>query len=215
MAQSSKLLVYQMRIGPADNFIYLVGDPVTKEMASIDPAWDAPQILAEAEQLGYTITAVWITHGHGDHTNALADLLERNPVPVYISRHEAAQFCPDVAGMIDLDDGDTVTLGSLELKVIHTPGHSPGGQCFLLDDQILVGDTLFIDGCGRCDLPGSDVEGMYDSIHNKLMPLPDETRIYVGHDYGPKAVDTIGNQKKTNRFMLATTKEAFIKERMG
>lgn len=215
MESTSTLLVHQMSLGPADNFIYLVGDTKTKEMVSIDPAWDAPFILAEAERLGYTITAVWLTHGHGDHTNGLADLLESCPVPVYISRHEAAQFRPNVEGMSDLDDGDTVIVGSIELQVIHTPGHSPGGLCFLYQDQILVGDTLFIDGCGRCDLPDSDVEAMYNSIHNKLMMLPDETRIYVGHDYGPKPVDTIGNQKQTNRFMLATTKEAFIKERMG
>jgi len=215
MESKSNLLVHQMSIGPADNFIYLIGDTETKEMASVDPAWDVPFILAEAERLGYTITSVLLTHGHGDHTNGLTELLESHPVPVYISRNEAAQFRPDVDGMIDLDDGDSVTLGSLILQVIHTPGHSPGGLCFLYKDQILVGDTLFIDGCGRCDLPGSDVEAMYHSIHKKLMPLPDNTRIYVGHNYGPAPVDTIGGQKKTNRFMLASTKEAFIKERMG
>ena len=106
-------------------------------------------------------------------------------------------------------------LGELTFDVFHTPGHSPGGVCFKYGDDMIVGDTLFVDGCGRCDLPQSDVNAMYDSIHGVLMKLPDSTVIYPGHNYGPTPTDTIGNQKKTNRFMLAATREAFIKERMG
>jgi glyoxylase-like metal-dependent hydrolase (beta-lactamase superfamily II) len=114
-----------------------------------------------------------------------------------------------------LNDGDQLELGALHFNVLHTPGHSPGGQCFLCENHLIAGDTLFIDGCGRCDLTGSDVEAMYHSIHGKLMALPDDTIIYPGHNYGPTPTDTLGNQKRTNRFLRATGKDDFIRERMG
>ncbi len=215
MPETSNLLVHQVEVGSAENFIYWIGDKSTKEMAIVDPAWDVPFIRAEAQRLGYTITAIWLTHEHGDHTNGVAELLESHPVPVYLSCNVAAAMRPKVDGLVELNDGDALTLGSLVFNVIHTPGHSAGGQCFRHGNQLIAGDSLFIDGCGRCDLPGSDVEAMYDSIHHKLMTLPDDTIIYPGHNYGPKPSDTLANQKQTNRFMRAATKEAFIKERMG
>lgn len=209
------LLIHQAEIGPAENFIYFIGDPSTRQMAIVDPAWDVSKIRATAGDLGYTIQAVWLTHGHHDHTNGVAELLESHAVPVYISQYEAPKFRPDVAGLVDLDDGDAVRIGALSFQVIHTPGHSPGGQCFLYKNHLLAGDTVFIDGCGRCDLPDSDVKAMYHSIHNKIMRLPDDTVIYPGHNYGPSPTDTLADQKKTNRFMLAHTEEAFIQERLG
>lgn len=215
MNTSNSPLIHQVGIGPADNFIYFVGDPETKKMAIVDPAWDVPQILQIAEDLGYEISAIWLTHGHGDHTNGVAELLESHAVPVYISSNEAPKLRPDVPGLVDLNDGDTLELGNLQFDVIHTPGHSPGGQCFHHGNQLIVGDTIFIDGCGRCDLADSDVKAMFNSIHNRIMILPDDTILYPGHNYGPTPTDTLGNQKKTNRFMLADTEERFIKERLG
>ncbi|MEM7128977.1 MAG: MBL fold metallo-hydrolase [Chloroflexota bacterium] len=209
------VLIHQAEIGPAENFIYFVGDPGTRQMAIVDPAWDVPQIRQTAAKLGYEIQAIWLTHGHHDHTNGVAELLESHPVPVYISRHEAPKFRPDVAGIKELEDGDNLQIGNMAFQVIHTPGHSPGGQCFLYGSQLIAGDTVFIDGCGRCDLPDSDVKAMYNSIHHRVMKLPDETIIYPGHNYGPKPSDTLANQKQSNRFMLATTEERFIKERLG
>ena len=211
----SGLLLQQLEVGPADNFLYWLGDSATKEMVIIDPAWDVPFILQEAERLGYTITAIWLTHGHGDHINGVAELVEARAVPVYQSRNAVAWLRPDVPGIIDVDDGETLAVGSLGFNVLHTPGHSPDGQCFLHGNQLIAGDSIFVDGCGRCDLKGSDVEMMYESLHNKLMLLPDDTVIYPGHNYGPKPFDTMANQKKSNRFMLAKSKEDFIKERMG
>lgn len=210
----SIVLVHQVQVGPADNFLYWVGDPETKEMVVIDPAWDVPFILGEVERLGYTLTAVWLTHGHGDHVNGLAGVLEAHDVPVYMSPNEDEKLRPDVA-LIDSHDGDVLKVGNVEFQVIHTPGHSPGGQCFYHAPHLIAGDTLFIDGCGRCDLPGSDPEAMYDSIHNKLMQLPDETIVYVGHDYGPTPTDTIGGQRKTNKYMLAADEAEFVRIRMG
>lgn len=216
MTESTALpLIHQVEIGPAQNFIYFVGDPISQQMAIVDPAWDVPFIQQEATRLGYTIAAIWLTHGHQDHINGVAELHAAHPVPVYISRHEAPQLRPDVPELQELEDGDELQLGDLRFAVIHTPGHSPGGQCFLCQGHLIAGDTLFIDGCGRCDLTGSDVEAMYQSIHGKLTKLPDETRIYPGHNYGPTPTDTLGHQKQTNRFLRATDKAAFIQERMG
>ncbi len=209
-----QLFVHQMAIGPADNFIYFWGDAESKEVAIVDPAWDVPFILQEAERLGLTITTILLTHGHVDHVNGVADMLKTHDVPVYLSANEHEKYRPKV-DLIDLNDGDKLTIGNITFDVLATPGHSPGGMCFLYENHIIVGDTLFVNGCGRCDFVGSDVNAMYDSIHGRLMNLPDDTIIYVGHNYGPSATDTIGNQKKTNRFMLAKTREAFIKERMG
>ena len=210
----SKLLVHQMAIGPADNFIYFWGDAESKEVAIVDPAWDVPFILSEAERLGLTITMILLTHGHGDHVNGVADMLASHDIPVYLSADEHEKYRPKV-DLIDMHDGDQLTIGNVTFDVLSTPGHSPGGVCFRYENHMIVGDTLFIDGCGRCDLVGSDVNAMYDSIHGRLMTQADDTIIYVGHNYGPTATDTIGNQKKTNRFMLAASREAFVKERLG
>ncbi len=214
-SSSNSPLIHQVGIGPADNFIYFIGDPETKQMAVVDPAWDVPQIRQIVADLGYQISAIWLTHGHSDHTNGVAELLESNPVPVYISSLEASSLRPDVPGLIDVNDGDTLQVGEIHFDVIHTPGHSPGGQCFLHGNQLIAGDTIFIDGCGRCDSPISDVKAMFNSIHNRVMTLADDTVIYPGHNYGPMPTDTLANQKKTNLFRVATNGESFIKERMG
>ena len=215
MSEKDRPFLKQLPLGSYDNFVYLVGDPTTREAAAIDPAWDADAILDAARQTGYVITAIWLTHGHFDHTNAVADLLATlGDLPVYLSRQMPAKWRPAAANIVELDDGDTVSVGNVAFTVLHTPGHSPDGLCFLHDDILIAGDTLFIDGCGRCDLPDSDVNAMYESIHGRLMALPDETVIYPGHDYGPTPFDTLANQKRTNRFMRASTREAFIRERM-
>ncbi len=216
MSEQDRPFLKQLPLGPMDNFVYLVGDPATHTAAAIDPAWDAAAMVDAARAAGYAITAIWLTHGHYDHTNAVADLLAAvGDVPVYLSRQMPAKWRPAAAILVELDDGDTVSVGDVRFTALHTPGHSPDGLCFLHDNILIAGDTLFIDGCGRCDLPDSDVDAMYESIHGRLMRLPDETVIYPGHDYGPKPFDTLGNQKRTNRFMLASTREAFIHERMG
>jgi len=211
----SNLHIEQLPLGPADNFIYLLGDKTTQKMVVIDPAWDVPAICDKAEELGYTITAIWLTHGHGDHIEGVPDLLARHNVPVYISLHESTQYRPKIDEINEIDDGTELTVGTLTFKCLHTPGHSPGGQCFLYENHLIAGDTVFIDGCGRCDLPGSDPQAMYRSIHQRVMTLPDDTILYPGHNYGPTPTDTLGNQKKTNRFMLAESEEAFVRVRMG
>ena len=211
----SRLLIQQYEIGPLNNFLYLLGDPETKEMAMVDPAWDVDFLCKEAKKLGYKITKVFLTHAHPDHVNGLDKLLSIHPVPVHISKFEHPALRPKVAGLIDVTPQDKLTVGKISFDILHTPGHTPGCQCFLAQGQLISGDTLFIDGCGRCDLPGSDPKQMYDSLYNKLMKLPNDTVIYPGHNYGNTPTDTLENQKLTNPYLQCISLNEFLVERMG
>ncbi len=212
--QSSNLRIHQLQLGPMDNFVYLLADTETGEVVAIDPAWDAGEVLEAIDRNGYTLTAIWLTHGHDDHTNIVPELVRKRPAPVYLSRLMPAAWRPDVEPIFEFDDGDRLSVGSIDFQVLHTPGHSPDGSCFYHPGHLIAGDTVFIDGCGRCDLADSDVDAMYASLQ-RVMALPDETVVYPGHDYGSTKTDTIGGQKRTNRFMLAGSHEAFVRERMG
>ena len=180
----------------------------------IDPAWEVDFIIKRAETNGYKIKAVLLTHAHPDHIEGLAKLLETHYVPVYITRAEAEFFNVSGDNVVLIDSEFTYELGEVKIDFIPTPGHTPGGQCFLAHGHLIAGDTLFIDGCGRCDMHGGDVVKMFDSIHNRIMKLPDSTIIYPGHYYHEKPSDTLGNQKKTNPYMLADTLESFTARRM-
>jgi glyoxylase-like metal-dependent hydrolase (beta-lactamase superfamily II) len=211
----SRLLIEQYEIGPLNNFLYLLGDPETKEMAVVDPAWDVNFLIQQADRLGYKITKAFLTHSHPDHINGLDKLLSKQPVPVYISKFEHPASRPRVQGLVEVTPKDKLTVGSISFEILHTPGHTPGCQCFLAQGHLITGDTLFIDGCGRCDLPGSDAKVMYNSLYNILMKLPDETIIYSGHNYGPTPTDTMGRQKQTNPYLQCRSLKEFLVERMG
>ncbi len=208
------LILQQMELGPMGNFLYFLGDPTTKEIAVIDPAWEVPFLKKEAQRQGLKITSVLLTHGHPDHLNGLEDLLSTHDVPVYVSEHEAPIFKPQGKNIQDVKPHQRLKIGQMEIECLHTPGHSPGCQCFLVQGQLISGDTLFIDGCGRCDLPGSDPRQMYDSLYNTILKLPDSTVIYPGHNYGPIPYDTLANQKRTNPYLLCANLQEFLEERM-
>jgi hydroxyacylglutathione hydrolase len=210
----NQLLIRQYELGPMENFLYLLGDPSTKEMAIIDPAWDVPFLIKEAEKLGYKITNIFLTHAHHDHVNGVNEAVEKLNVPVYVSKHEAVQLTAKLKNLKPIEDRTKLKLGNITFDTLHAPGHSPGCQLIVTDGHAICGDVLFINACGRCDLPGSDPRAMYNSLHNVLMTLPDDTIVYPGHNYGPTPMDTLAGQKRTNPYLQCNSLEEFLGERM-
>ncbi len=211
----NQLFIAQYEIGPLNNFLYLLGDPSTKEMTMVDPAWDVPFLLSEAKRLEYNITSVFLTHAHPDHVNGLPQALAFKDMPVYISKHEAPFLTKNLKNLVPIDDKANLTVGNIVFDVLHTPGHTPGCQVFLAQGKLISGDTLFIDGCGRCDLPGGDAKVMYKSLSTVIAKLPPETIVYPGHNYGPTPTDTIGHQLRTNHYLNSRSMQEFLTDRMG
>ena len=210
------LLLKQMEVGPMENFIYFIGDKDTKEVVVIDPAWDVNFLLNEAKNNDLTVKAALITHGHFDHTNGVEELLKTLDIPVYINKNEMDffKFSWGKENLKKTESGDKIKIGNIEVQFVHTPGHTPGSQCFLISNNLVSGDTLFINGCGRCDLPGSNVEQMFDTIYNKLMKMDSNTIIFPGHNYADKKQDTLENQKRTNPYMQYDNLMAFVGRRL-
>ena len=192
------LILKQMEIGPLQNFEYFIGDAASKEIAIVDPAWDVSFLCDEIKKNGFKVVSVFLTHGHTDHVNGLNETLNHFDVPAYISRHEAEFYKPKHKNLKETDNGTRLKIGKIEFQCIWTPGHSPGCQSFLYENVLIAGDTIFIDGCGRCDLPGSDPKAQYNSLYNVIMKLPDDTLLFTGHNYGPAPYASLGEQKRTN-----------------
>jgi hydroxyacylglutathione hydrolase len=203
------LYLKQIEIGPLRNFVYLIGDKEGKECAVVDPAWDVPLILREAEKDGMTISKILITHGHPDHTNGIEEILGKTKAKVYIQKKEAEWLAWKNSDIVKLESGDSLEIGKIRLKTIHTPGHTPGSQCFLLENALVSGDVLFVDSCGRVDLPGGDPKAMYESLM-KLKSLEDETILYPGHNYGETPTSTLESQKKNNPYLRFASLESFL-----
>jgi glyoxylase-like metal-dependent hydrolase (beta-lactamase superfamily II) len=228
MAGASDLYFQQIPVGEMANLAYLIGSRSTREALLVDPAWSVDALLDQAEQDGMRVTGALVTHYHQDHVGGeifgmniegLTRLLARAPMPIHANEHEAAGLVR-VTGISASDvkphrAGDTLELGSVRVRLLHTPGHTPGSQCFLVEEaghpgRLVSGDTLFLGSCGRVDLPGSDVEAMYHSLNGTLKALPDETLLYPGHLYSPDPVDTLGHQKRSNPYLRVTSLEQFL-----
>ena len=189
---------------------YIVGSEVSREGMIVDPAVDADTIMRNVEELGLTIKLVVATHALGDHTGALGEVLKATKAKFAIHPEELQAFRTSWRVMAaalgiseppapdqPLKEGDTIELGELKFQVLHTPGHSPGGICLLGDGMVICGDTLFNFGIGRTDFPGGSYAQLMNSIHSKLMVLPDETLVFPGH--GPQT--TIGRERGGNPFL--------------
>ncbi|MBW2292537.1 MAG: MBL fold metallo-hydrolase [Deltaproteobacteria bacterium] len=228
MSQASDLYFRQIQAGEMANFVYLIGSLSTREAVIVDPAWDITGLLDTAKGDDMTIVGALATHYHQDHIGGslfgqripgLSELLELNPVPVHVNKLEAAGTAqvseiPE-SELITHDAGDLIQLGGIGIRLIHTPGHTPGSQCFLIEEanqpaQLVSGDTLFLGSCGRVDLPGGDPEAMYYSLNHTLKKLPDETLLFPGHLYSPESQSTMGEQKATNPMLRVTSLEMFL-----
>ncbi|PYT09983.1 MAG: MBL fold metallo-hydrolase [Acidobacteria bacterium] len=196
------------------NFVYLVGDEEERVCMAVDPAWDIPGIIECADREGMRLTGALVTHYHPDHVGGnifghniagLADFLATRPAKVHVNEVES-EGIKQVTGLSDSDlekhrGGDEILIGNITVKLIHTPGHTPGSQCFLAASALVSGDTLFIGGCGRVDLPGGNPNDMYYSLTQILSKLPEETLLFPGHNYASKPVSTIGDEKKDNHYL--------------
>jgi glyoxylase-like metal-dependent hydrolase (beta-lactamase superfamily II) len=196
--------VERRELGPMQNFVYFVVPAQNGRLAVVDPGWEPEVLLARAAVLQRPITDIVLTHHHGDHRNAVESLLERHPARVHVQRSERP-WLKGLGWELDLvlhDPGDAVELApGVVLRLLHTPGHTPGSQCVLIGNHLLTGDTLFVDGCGRCDLPGGDPEVMFDSLHRVLGKLDPATRVLPGHDYAPAPDATLAEQRATNPYL--------------
>lgn len=202
------------------NFVYLIGDSEEHQCMVVDPAWDIPGIVEFAEGEGMQLTGALVTHYHPDHVGGnifnhniagLAELMALRPVKVHVNELES-EGVRQVTGLSDSDlekhsGGDEIAIGGIKVTLVHTPGHTPGSQCFLAESALVSGDTLFIGGCGRVDLPGSNPEQMYHSLTQVLSKLPEETVLFPGHNYAPKPVSTIGDEKRENYYLKVRSLE--------
>ena len=213
MQVEEQLIVEQIQIGPMQNFAYIIGDRITREVVVIDPAWDIDGLLKLIAERDYQLTGALVTHYHPDHcggsfgqntVEGVSRLLEHVSLPVYAHELEA-DGVRRVTGISEQDikkvtSGDKLMVGYIDIEFLHTPGHTPGSQCFRVKNTLVSGDTLFIDGCGRVDLPGSDTEDMFRSLQ-RLASLPDDTLLLPGHNYSAVPHATLGETKRTNTYL--------------
>ena len=204
------------------NFVYLIGDTQTRECIIVDPAYAVHEIAEIVEADDMKLVGALGTHYHPDHVGGkmmgwniegISSLLERNEVPIHIQKSEM-EWVTKTTGVSSThltahEGGDVVQVGEIAITLLHTPGHTPGSQCFLVDGKLVSGDTLFLEGCGRTDLPGSNPEDMYDSL-NMLATLPSDTIVYPGHLYSEPAFLAMGQVRETNYVFKPTSKEGWL-----
>ena len=204
------------------NFVYLVGDRETGEAVVIDPAYDIPGLLDVLAADDMRLTGALATHYHPDHVGGsmmghsiagIEDLLALEPVPIHVQADEVP-WITRVTEVADTDlvahaSGDLVMAGQIPIELIHTPGHTPGSQCFLVDGRLVAGDTLFLDGCGRTDLPGSDPEQMYESLQ-RLAALPPDTVVFPGHRYSMPSSAPMDAIRESNYVFRPRSKDQWM-----
>jgi len=203
------MILRKLVVGPIASNCYIAGSEKTKEAIVIDAGAEAKEIARKAKELGLTIKLIVLTHRHPDHVGGAAQLKEITGAGV-AAHSEMAQYLPQSPSYIYeppyeaspypdriLKEGDSIDVGDLHFEVLHTPGHTPCGISLVGHGVVFTGDTLFNYGIGRYDLLDGDYHQLMNSIHNKLLPLPDETEVYPGH--GPAS--TIGTERRANPFL--------------
>ncbi|WP_349257858.1 MBL fold metallo-hydrolase [Iamia sp.] len=205
------------------NFVYLLGDRETGEAMAIDPAYDIGGVLDVLAADDMRLVGTLATHYHPDHVGGslmghpiagLAELLDRKQVPVHVQADEVEWITRSTGisadHLVGHASGDTVMVGEVPVTLIHTPGHTPGSQCFLVEGRLVAGDTLFLDGCGRTDLPGSDPEQMYLSLTQRLAHVPDDAVLFPGHLYSEKPAAPMAEVRQRNTVFRPQTQEQWM-----
>jgi glyoxylase-like metal-dependent hydrolase (beta-lactamase superfamily II) len=202
------------------NYVYAVGDRQTGEVVLVDPCYAVDELLGKCTHDGMRVVGALATHYHQDHVGGdlfgqqlqgVRELLTRCPCKVHVQRTEAPWVkrvtgCGD-GDLLLHDSGDVVQVGAFPITLIHTPGHTPGSQCFLVQNRLLAGDTLFLQGCGRTDFPGGDARELYRSLTQRLAKVPDDVLLFPGHAYDPRPHEALGTTRGNN-FVFKPKSEA-------
>jgi hydroxyacylglutathione hydrolase len=209
------LIVLAEKIGSLEVLTYLVACPASREALLVDPGGPAPTLAAQLDQKGWQVRWIVNTHGHADHVAGNDFWAARTGAPIVMHHLDWEFFrCPEMQAQaqaegfppltrVDLPvaDGHLLSLGASQARVLHTPGHTPGAICLAFLGHLFTGDTLFVEAAGRTDLPGGSLDQLIQSLQEKIMPLPDDTRIWPGHDYGGQASSTLGEEKLNNPYL--------------
>ena len=204
------------------NFTYLIGDRQTGQAVVVDPAYAVEELVDVAAADGMRLAGVLATHHHPDHVGGsmmgltiegVSRLLEVADVPIHVNRHEKEWVRRttgvEATSLVAHEGGDVIEVGDVQIRAIHTPGHTPGSQCFVVEDMLVAGDTLFLEGCGRTDLPGSDPQAMYESLR-LLASLPDDLALFPGHRYSAPSSATMGAVKEMNPVLRVERREDWM-----
>ena len=212
--QNEPFSIKAMELGPMENFIYLIRDTGSNRVAVVDPAWEGKEIIEQVKKDGLQITDILLTHSHFDHINAIEDILKEYDAQIHLLKAEA-KFWGHYQDIPTLHyGGDKILLGDTEISVLHTPGHTPGSACYHVGNHLIAGDTLFVFGCGRCDLAGGDPEQMFETLNRLKIELPQRTILHPGHNYAEKETSTLKEQIEGNPFLHFDNPADFAHYRM-
>jgi glyoxylase-like metal-dependent hydrolase (beta-lactamase superfamily II) len=207
--------VYSMELGPMENFIYLIHDHASNTAAIVDPAWEIEEVLDFAAAKDIRITDILLTHSHHDHINGLQQTLQQTDAKVHLLKPEAKFWGANLVQPVLHHGGDQIKIGDSIINILHTPGHTPGSACYHVGNDLIAGDTLFVFGCGRCDLAGGDPEEMFQTLKKMKTDLPAATVLHPGHNYAPQSpTSSMETQCQGNPFLHFDTSADFVKYRM-
>jgi len=201
------MIFEQIKLNQMDNFSYLVGDG--GEAAVFDPAWENDKILDVAKEHNLKVTKIIVTHTDFDHIEGVAAMAKETGAKVFVYEKGKEDIKRLGVNKIEtFEEGSILKIGKVEIKVMYTPGHNPTQCCFLIENKVITGDTLFVEGCGRVDFPHSNIKDQWESLQ-RLKALDVNIEVYPGHDYGSMPHSTIKHEKKNNPFMKCNTFEEF------
>lgn len=207
--------IFSCEVGLLSNLNELIAAP-NGDCAVVDPAYEVDRLLREARDRNWRIRIILLTHTHHDHTDGAEEMVRATSATVYVGagEAEAARTAAPSATIVPLVGGERIALGGETIEALATPGHTVAGTSYLVSGAVMTGDTLFVGGCGRTDFPGGDPHVLWKSLQ-RLAALPDETRVYPGHDYGETPTSTIGWERSSNPYLRCRSEEEFVALRTG